>query len=232
MKTDLLHPYTRLKPSVLAVQLLPGVEDNWIAHGPNGEELSRAATIEGVQRAVPDATGYAPILDLPGLEGKALTMGDYVINDGDGTYWTMPKANFEELFVAGEPEDGGKKAKPDTVEHNGKQLTAAELLEMLLAAEGTIEKNAEAFKEMEAKLTARTENPLSSAGTAETRPETEQPEGTGEAENSSASTSTDGEQLYPDGQSTTPPPATDPLDHDGNGKKGGTKKPVKSTSAA
>ena len=132
MKRNLLLNYTRIQPSVLALQLLPGVEDNWIAVDANGNELSRASTIEAVQRAVPDAADYQPVLDLPGLQGKALHMGDYVIDDGDGVFWIMPKEQFEELFAEGEGEEiKVGKARPEKAEYNGEKLGIAELLQIL-----------------------------------------------------------------------------------------------------
>ena len=128
--------YTRTSPSVLALQVMPGIEDNWVAFDTTGREVSRASTIEAVQHAAPGAD-YSPVLDLPGLEGKPLTMGDYVIDDGDGVYYVMPKDQFEDLFVEGGEAPKGRKNsakhEDETFEYDGRQLSPAELLQELKA---------------------------------------------------------------------------------------------------
>lgn len=301
--THELKTYSRLKPSVLAIQITPGVEDNWIATDVNGRELSRASTIAAVQQAAPGAADYSPVLDLPGLQGQVLHMGDYVINDGDGVFFTMPKDTFEELFGEGEGKElkvvGGKNAEK-TYAYGPDQLTGDQIYahlnerdeeviqlsayrdELLKIAEQVGEEadpfaawetialwkqdlpnsqktntdgsssDGSSSTASEASTAGDKENPTS-ASTSDPATGQSQASVMGEANsgqqgsaqsgsNSSApSELTSGQKASEpstsaNGQSTTDPKPKDPLDHDENGKKGGSKPKAKTaagkTSAA
>lgn len=251
MEADKLQTYTRLQPYVLAVQMVPGVEDNWIAVDPDGRILSRASTLESVRTGAPQASDYAPVLDLPGLEDKPLKMGDYVINDGDGVYWVMAKDAFEELFAEGEQEE--KVGKGD----DSKAVKELRQIDELLGHYDGAGTNLERIEAMSEDL-HRTRQKLKSAEAAEPIVVVEKPlaDDLGDAgiqamieetiANMRAAGATfsrvtisddktkilfEGWATQPDEQGETrwarsqsSAAKTDPLDHDGDGKKGGAKK--------
>jgi hypothetical protein len=102
MKPNDFKAYNARGP-VHAVQLTPGDEDDWIAADDTGRVLSTAAGEAAVRKAAPDAALYAPMLRLPGLDGKPLVFGSYVVRQPDGNFTSISRGVFEELYaVAGD----------------------------------------------------------------------------------------------------------------------------------
>jgi hypothetical protein len=87
-----------LRGPVYAAQLVPGMEDDWVATSATGEVLSVASTEQSVRTAAPGAAAYAPMLRLPGLDGKPLLFGSYVVRMPDGNFTVLTRGVFEEIY--------------------------------------------------------------------------------------------------------------------------------------
>lgn len=255
MKTDLLHPYKRLSPKVLAVKLEPGLEDNWIAVDEQGRELSRGSTEQAVRQAVPHAD-YHPVVEFPGLEDRGLSFGDYIINDGDGTYWIMTEADFEKAYVETDALDDDADDKGEKKGKAASENTKA--ADMLIKVVGRMD---DFIGRLRDAGQADAANRIGQVLRGEVEPKDVdiapfvQPPATPSGETASTTGSTSGEtpSTLPNTEGSSSAnglqeqeqakakaelaeqakaeqakaeQTKDPLDHDANGKKGGAKKPA------